>query len=388
MVHITKRLWAPLLLAVISLSAYTINDAHLELISKLGMFMATILFAGWAASVMPVEEFLENFYKLACGVAVFQLAAYPFLIHFSHLYDSERQTFLGDVYAGLFAHKNHAGSFFALSILVGLNKLTNNLRKSITNIVVLYAQLLGLVLCLILSGAATNLVSCFIAYCLVIPLGLMRKKPLLSAVMFFIVIVGSLFSFIFAEDILSILGRDVGFTGRDVLYANWSTFFLRKPFLGYGYSEFFSNLTDSPSYELNDLIKGGEFVTFESGYLQIAIDFGGFGFVLYIYIIARSLFYSFKFLRVTMSEQRNALIQIMICIIFTSFTNNYISLHNSLYLAFLFYVYFEPKSGALGKAGLLGRRMRAPSSPAWPSPACCANPSPMPSRMRDYGPSP
>jgi exopolysaccharide production protein ExoQ len=340
-IPIIKRLSAPLLLVAISLSAYTIHGAHIESIIKLGMYIMTILFAAWAASVVPAEEFLENFYKLACVVAVFQLAAYPFLNQQSSLlYDPlERPTFIGGTaYAGLFAHKNLAGSFFSLGILIGLNKLTNKVK--LTDIVFLTVQLS----CLLYSGAMTPLISLFIAYVVTISFGVLRTSPSLGKTMFLFIFVGCALGYAFREDVLLFFSRDVGFTGRDILYANWGKFFLRRPFLGYGYAEFFSNFTNSAGIELNAMIQWTNYFNFESGYLQSAIDFGGAGLAIYIYIIIKSLVFGFNCLNWTLSEHRKTLLGVTIFIIISSFADTYITLHNSLYPAFLFYVYFQPKS--------------------------------------------
>ncbi len=343
------KLWPILLLLAVSMSAYALNGAHFASIIKLGMFIFTVLFAAWAAATVSIEEFMENFSMLARLVVILQLAAFPVLSRderFSLLFDPlQRQTILGVApYSGLFAHKNLAGCFFGLSLIVEMLKVSgSNERYKIVNVSFSAAQFI----CLLLSGAVSPLISLIASYILVLALDMLRAKPstliasscFLMAFMLPIVFLAD----INAEKALALVGRDPGLTGREPLYASWPDFFMRHPFFGYGYAEFFSDEPDAPGAELNSMSGWVKYVNFESGYLQSAIDFGGVGMAIFIVVTLRSIFMGIGNLSFTFQAYRRVPLGIAIFICISSLTDTYIVLHNALYPIFLFYIYFQPE---------------------------------------------
>jgi exopolysaccharide production protein ExoQ len=345
--RVLKAVTVPMLLILISVYAYAVGGAHDDAIVRLIMFSTTIVFAAWLASVVKLEELCVLFYGVASVIAVIQLILYPFLKEYSVLFDQlERTTILGlSPYSGLFGHKNLAGGFFGLSILMRLvssNRLS--FVRQPVGIVLFAAQLI----CFLWSGAVTSVVALALAMLFVLCLKVLRRNRPLGIVGLCAAGAIILGAALFLDPILSLFGRDVGLSGRENIYSIWPQFFLERPLFGYGYGEFFSAAADAPSIALNRLTQWGGVVTFESGYLQCLIDFGALGGLVFAYIIARAMITSVKIAK-TKSTYRDVPLAVMIFVLCGSVSANFIEAHNTVFPVLVFYFYSRPKVAVTGR---------------------------------------
>jgi exopolysaccharide production protein ExoQ len=345
--RILKKMSVLTLLIAISLVAYAVGGGSVEATARLIMFGMTIVFAAWLASSITIEELCEVFYHVASAIAVFQLIVYPFMKDYGVLFDQfERTTVLGlSPYSGLFGHKNLAGGFFGLSIMIRIaNFHAASFARRPLRIVLFVAQ----TICFLWSGAITSLAALSVATVFVVSLKLLRKNRALGIVALSVACAAIVGSALSLSPILALFGRDVGLSGRDNLYLIWPQFFLERPLFGYGYGQFFSAAADAPSVALNRLTQWGGVVTFESGYLQCLIDFGALGGLIFAYIIVRAMITSVKITQ-TKSMHRDVPVAMMIFILSASVSANFIELHNTVFPVMLFYFYFRPRVSVANK---------------------------------------
>lgn len=322
-------------LSLVGLISLIRNDFDPDETLRLTMLAMTILFSTWAASFYTFDEFFDIFYRVACFVAVVHMLIYPEFVHLTKYFDTlgRLNLFGSSVYAGLFAHKNQAGIFFALAFIIGTFKLTSAPRYTFLSVGFLFL----IFVCLVLAGAASPLFSSVLAVLGIFVLKLARRIEgsrfiVLSGVAIF---VGALF--LWADVFLALVGRDLTFSGRSFLYASWYEYFSLQPLIGYGYGQFFSESEWAQGAILNSQKLNAHYINFESGYLQAGIDFGIIGIIALAYIFISVFKYLIKKSRIDGSLY--APLGIVFFIFTSSFVEVYITLYNSLYPAILFFIY-------------------------------------------------
>src|SRR5262249_31927255 len=140
---------------------------------------------------------------------------------------------------------------------------------------------------------------------------------------------------------LSVFGRSTDFTGRDALVQLWPTFFWEKPMLGYGFGGFFTGQAGSPAEQLSYLLsKAGMYSTFENAYLDILIQFGLVGGILYASILIKAVLKSAQFYKSSMSMYKVVPINVLACVLATSFSESSLLQQNFVVCVFVFWIYF------------------------------------------------
>ena len=185
---------------------------------------------------------------------------------------------------GIFDHKNQLGLNMALSF--GLSMLLFLATRRIGHIP---TALLCLVL-VFLSRSATGLVCLFVQV-----LALLFGWPLLKVWprfgitkrVFSIVILGGVIIWTASEysNLVDLLGRDEGLTGRAQMWSQVGVMIAEKPILGYGYGAFWRGY-EGPSGLIWDAM-GIELFYSHNGFLDVCLDIGLLGTGLFVvgYII-------------------------------------------------------------------------------------------------------
>jgi exopolysaccharide production protein ExoQ len=334
----------PTCLALVSILAYSIHGIEDGSVQDLCLLYLSFLFGVVLAAEYSPDRFFGLFYTLSCVIGALHLAIYPFFYHLSVNFDIlNRPNIFGmPLYAGLFAHKNQCGLYFAVSFLIGAARYTvvGNQRK------LTESCLLGMhVVCIGMSGAMSPLLSTCAAITIIILANRAFTRPFFGVVAFIAVLVITLLAVWGRENILAMVGRDSGLTGRVALYEIWFGYFMRHPFLGYGYGNFFAECPYSFAGELNSGFVYGKYCTFESGYMQAAIDFGILGVLIYLYMIVAATNRSVHYAKESKSEYRLAPLALMVYIICSSINESYITLFNSVHVGLLAYLFTRLSRG-------------------------------------------
>jgi len=268
------------MLVGISVCAYGYYGVHMGNILKLVSLLMTIVFGGWVAAELSTDRMFDIFFRLSVAIVLIHFAMYPVLskMGITAVYDKlQRDTLLGiKPYAGLFAHKNLAATFFVQGIVVGVGRtFSRGGRLTAFTAVGLLALLSGL----IISGGISPLLSGLVCIAVMGAVVIYRTIPWLSVILGGALVPGAITLALIPNLLLKLLGRDETLTGRTYVYQSWAHFFLSRPLFGYGYGEAFSGEANSVGDYLNTGtgLWYANYVDFESGLLQILIDFGVLG---------------------------------------------------------------------------------------------------------------
>jgi O-antigen ligase len=319
------------------------------------MFFITILFAYWLSVVAEWQEVFNIFRNLGRIILPIFWALYPFYAKYTLIYDPiARKTIIGlPPYAGTFAHKNLAGGFFSICLLIEIiGILDREQKRSAWS----YLAAAALAISLAATGAVNALMCAALTIGLIPAFKLARTDTRAATFYTTIAFSGGVIVVLLASQILELLGRDVGFTGRGFLVNAWPMFFLRHPTFGYGYGEFFSNNPLAPAVELMYLQPWHSFFNFESSYLQIAIDFGGLGLFVYMTLILKTLMSSLTIASKKQTFSSVMPVCIIVYIIISSIVDTYLTLQNCFVPFLMFYIFFIGLKGQIGGA----RRQASP----------------------------
>jgi exopolysaccharide production protein ExoQ len=186
-----------------------------------------------------------------------------------------------DAYEGLwlgaFSQKNELGIMMSLAFLVYLLRFCH--KKSVR---VLWLGLSSLcVLLIVKADSMTSLViCCVIPYLLwVSHKTLTRTGSLARRILYFgfpVVLLAATLTVEF-ERVLDAMGRDVGLTGRAVLWVLTSQAALEKPYLGHGYEAFWRGYEGTAGDIWTQL--GAFYYYSHNGFLEISLAFGLVGLV-------------------------------------------------------------------------------------------------------------
>jgi O-antigen ligase len=269
-----KNRWFGLFLVAAVLSFVFSPPAMQLVVTKLVMFVMTLLFGLFLARNYTVGRFISLFIVLSAVVLIVHWVIYPVQSHLT--YDRmARTTLLGiSPYGGLFGHKNLAGTFFGLSFLACYGRALLKPRR------LRYTLLaFGHAVALVGAGAAGALLCAVIGALVMTGFFLYARRSRLAP--FFIITVAIAVIAIAAVGpaaILHAVGRDAGMSGRWRVFAVWPDYFAQHPLFGWGYSNFFTGAWNEPAQALRLLTPyHARYFTFESAYLEILIDFGLIG---------------------------------------------------------------------------------------------------------------
>lgn len=195
---------------------------------------------------------------------------------------------------GVFAHKNFLGSFAALGLLTLVARLVEPPSRRAMVLDSLSAA--GCVLCLVLARSASPLPT--IGFALLVLFWVRRSRAMSHWPVGMVLAAACTAGFalpLFANDLGSlatVLGRDAGFSGRTMVWEFGVDLFTRNPWLGYGYGAFWNG----PAGTL--FLQWARFAVphAHNGYLQLALDSGSIGLVLFLCAVAVLVFRAVRLL--------------------------------------------------------------------------------------------
>lgn len=246
----------------------------------------------WASkySIKEMIDLLFVFFVIAIVTSFIMVFVTPFGIH------SDLADLIGD-WKGIFIHKNILAFNMVFSSLICLFYAKSH--KGLKRVLSILFMLLSMVL-LYKSGSTTGLLICIASFVSFFSLYKTFKfnKYLLFSIFFFIgaflLITGSLVS----QNITSIfafLGKDPTMTGRTVLWGEAIKSILQKPIFGYGYQGFWHS---SYSAHIDRLLNWEAGIPHaHNGFIDIGLQFGLVGGLLFLLMFVNTLILSVKFIR-------------------------------------------------------------------------------------------
>jgi exopolysaccharide production protein ExoQ len=230
---------------------------------------------------------------------------------------------------GVFSHKNGLGQSMVYSSLVFLF-LTYQYKKY--KLLMLIGMSLSILL-LLLSASTSSLVNLLILICVFFILHTFRFPYLLMIpLIVLIVTIGEAFYFWSidnAEVIFNSVGKDPTLTGRTELWQLTIDMIWQQPWLGYGYGGFWRGLNGAESGYILRAVSWTPSHP-HNGYLQLFLDLGILGIVVFSVGIFTTLIRSVKFIRSTKAVDALWPIVHMIQILITSTTESQLFTSNNL----------------------------------------------------------
>lgn len=202
---------------------------------------------------------------------------------------------------GLFAHKNGLGPWAAYGSIF----LFTHGRFMHANPLFLWFARIAAVCCLLFAGSATSQLMALIVLAGWIGLmGLRRYPPKLVGITFALASLGAgLFIFFFADLIFELINRDSTMTGRTGIWALAYEYIQESPWVGYGFlSTGGDDFLGREKLFFDEAIPGPE-----SGYLNLLMETGIVGAVLFFVPFFIALRNGFEWLKYVRLEDRAAL---------------------------------------------------------------------------------
>jgi exopolysaccharide production protein ExoQ len=357
-----------LILICSSIVSYIAAGAVSIAVLKFILFLLTVSAALGISSRYNIDEVCETFFVTSVLLIILYCVAYP-LVSGQIEYDQlARPNLLGiSSYAGLFPHKNAAAEVFSLSLIVSLARFFGS-RDAARKRASLF-MVCGLILAIAMTGAVGPLLGLMIGLAASFLFrALIRRDNKFATLIACVLMLGlTVILSIGLDAVLSIFGRSSDLTGRTVLAQLWPYFFWQKPMLGYGFGGFFTGLDDAPAKQLTYLLSNDDasYATFENAYLDILIQFGLVGGIIYASILIKAVSKSAQFYKSSMSMYRVVPINVLAYVLVSSVSAGGLLLQNFVVCVFVFWIYFGVDRVGLYRAG---NRPKAALVEALPSP--------------------
>ncbi|BBC01450.1 exopolysaccharide production protein ExoQ [Bradyrhizobium japonicum] len=312
---------------------------------KFAMYLLTTMFSAWVVISCPVDRLVDTLFRIGIVVLIVHVLLFP-VIGSQWDYDPlHRPTVLGtQAYAGVFGHKNLAGAFFGLMVLICFVRMLAGPRRQ-------FGWTLLLMGChffaLAAAGAAGPLISMLTALAvtfglLLVVLGHRGAASIYWLGLAFVALV------VFAvpsDELYGLVGRSGNLTGRSFLWSVWPHFFWQHPWLGYGFSGFFNELPNSPVNELTSMAPWNtEFGSFENSYLDAFLQFGLLGGALYMLLLALALWNTIVFAFERRGMYCMAPFAMLLFVVIASANDSSQLLHNYFGCVLVFWCYFGPEA--------------------------------------------
>jgi O-antigen ligase len=305
------------------------------------LYICTILTSLAISTRYSLDEFCENFFWTSFAITVLHLLAYPWLAG-RIIYDPlERQTLLGVTsYAGLFPHKSFAGTFFSLSLMISLVRFFGS-RATTTRYSSLFLACASGV-ALLAAGAVGRLVFLVISTIASLWIRTVLQRRITTLILFSIALLLAAIAYLWIGNyvLFYVLGREADLTGRADVFGFWPRFFLEKPLFGYGFDGFFTDTGASAGSYLSDLAEGKGFSSFESDYLDILIQFGAAGGILFGCILLNVIRNAIRCYKASASKYRFVPLLFAMWSILGASLDGGILIQNSLACLIVFWLYF------------------------------------------------
>lgn len=202
---------------------------------------------------------------------------------------------------GVYSHKNSLGKLMVLSVITFLLLLMHSTRFRIQ----LWLGLSGSFLLLILSTSKSSLVTAITILMLLPVYRSLRLQDKILAPVFLsisILLSGTLVLLLSnAESIFAALGKDPTLTGRTELWAHSLKMIQQRIFLGYGFQSFWQGYASPAAHVWRTI--GWEPPNAHNGLIELAIDLGLLGILIFLAGFVTNLVRAFIWVRVSrMSE--------------------------------------------------------------------------------------
>lgn len=264
-----------LIVAIAILSTLWSYDPLLTLRRAFGLFGTTAI-AFYIASRYTLAEFLDLLVLTISAVALISIVLIVFIPGLGVM----QERYQG-AWQGLFWEKNRFGETMALGVITMLAMLRGTQGRRRSRLWISIAVCTVLVLG---SRSATPIVGLLAVLCCLSVMFRLRRKRLgfasfavgsaLAVSAFCANVIG-----FEPADALSVLGRDATLTGRTEIWDYAIRYINERPLLGYGYNVFWEETGPVKRYLMKDL--GWEPASAHNGYLEVALNFGVTGFLLF-----------------------------------------------------------------------------------------------------------
>ncbi|MBW4659241.1 MAG: O-antigen ligase family protein [Drouetiella hepatica Uher 2000/2452] len=220
---------------------------------------------------------------------------------------------------GLLIHPNILAAFLALTIAIWFLDAIQNPRDRKLSIPII----LGLFFVLIKTNSTGGLLVTAILLSLVSVMSFFKKffksvpfRPAFAGFVVFIVasLIISLLAFENIETVFAAFGKDLTFTGRADFWAQIIGYVQEKPLLGYGHRGFWLEPGGPASFVRTN--SGFRPVEAHNGFLELTLDLGITGLILFLLSFGRSTYLAFRF--ALQSSSLDGLIPLLIMIFLMS----------------------------------------------------------------------
>ncbi len=275
-----KEIWLLLIIILMFLSIFWSIDSY-EALRKVLQGTGLIIFGIYFGLRFNLKEQLDLL-SIACGIIL--LSSIIFSLYIPELGLSSD---VKGAWQGVFDQKNILGKIITLSFFVFLFNSFNNKGLIKLGLIILY--LISFII-IVLSQSKTALIVFILTNisCLIyLSIKNMKKiKRKLFICLFFAIFIAIFFIFWINQDTaLNILKKDNTLTGRTTIWALSFEKINEKPLLGYGYGSFWrgrENPSKEIAYELDWAPPNAH-----NGFIDILLDLGIVGFLLFIYGITK-----------------------------------------------------------------------------------------------------
>ncbi|WP_462252991.1 O-antigen ligase family protein [Ekhidna sp.] len=230
------------------------------------------LYLGYRYRVIEMLNFLMYLIFL---LSLIGLLIYPILPEYVVMPAGEH----AGIFRGIFNHKNFLGRINILGIICALTLF--DARKLNSFNTMLFVAFF--IFCVLLSKSAGSLLILIAVLALYVVLSRFSLRSIDRRLIQFILIIVALLVVYFFVDLLLLLGKSPTLTGRTVLWGLVLLEISHRPLLGHGFSAFWSDETRLLSQMSWDAPHA------HNGYLDIALDLGVVGVMIYVIGIVLSV---------------------------------------------------------------------------------------------------
>lgn len=190
---------------------------------------------------------------------------------------------------GIYGHKNICGEAMGLLLMpIFFAKIRS---RYVLLFRVFYVVLIAIII--VMSRTVGAYIICASSVLLIAAMKLLAKTRrsdalALSILLIAAVLGGAIMAVAFAPDVLSILGKDPTLTGRTTIWAAVMMSILKKPLIGYGFKAFWQGLNGESANAILTMKWPGLSYS-ENGVLDLWLELGGIGVVLYLCVFLRAV---------------------------------------------------------------------------------------------------
>jgi O-antigen ligase len=278
----------PLAICAFAIFSAGWSDDPFFTVRRAVVLLATTVFAIYFGSCFDWDRQIQIFERLFLVSIVGSVLMIVFAPQFGVSHDMH----MGAL-KGMFSHKNLLGRQMALGILTVVIGKPLGMPRWLRGASVLAA--LPLLVLAHSAGALLSLVIVIGTYTMLsIPRPAYRSSPPLWLGLLPLLLVGGALLITNAGTFLSLLGRDSSLTGRVPLWIAIEHAISQRFWLGYGYALFWVRQTGS----LQEVVATGwNALSAQNGYLDLALDLGMAGFVLFVCSLVSAVRHGFQALR-------------------------------------------------------------------------------------------